>query len=467
MSYESEILEIENNKEMIARAISMGIFDGDEKRAREHYPRFLEDIKNTTVFFLKVNSFETRYTIERKKVVKELSDFVGYDTLPYLDKQCAMAIRPFFKDVSDGFIEFYKKNSKRYARYGIGYEALERLYKEEKIEELNKIIEKIDKYQAFKFVREQSMNSKERKELPIIGKQFDELKAKFKLSNLDDLLILGVEVESFLVDTSNKSEAQKKIIERNKAQFRKRIGAKEDFELTKENVELIKNQINQVYNFNLYRQALDNSNLKEFFQNNGFEYNGENLEHVVGMLMSVLPAAAICGTHEFENGKTKHCMYGAFILDKTIVHQNMIVTHEFIHALERVNKDEKPFWRRYCSINEAMTEYFALRAQNYLEGNVLSSHTSNPDSEYTCAYTNMLPLVEVLERSPYWNDFLDAKFNGNVDALVKKIGKNNMRKIRDIFICSNCLETNDIDSQRSYAASLEKLINKIYARRNK
>lgn len=467
MSYESEILEIENNKAMITKAIALGIFDGDEKKAREQFPIFLEDIKNTSVFFLKVNSFETGYTIERKAVIKELSDFVGHDTLPYLDKTCAMAIRPFFKDVSSDFIEFYKKNARKYGRYGVGYEDLEKIYNEGKVAELDKIIERIDKYQAFKFVREQSMNSKERKNVPIIGKQFDELKAKFKLNTLDDLLVLGTEIESFFIDISNMSEEQKKIIERNKASFRTRIGAKEDYKLTRENAELIKNQINQVYNFNLYRQALDNSNLKEFFTNNGFEYNGENLEHAVGMLMSVLPAAAICGTHTFKEGKTKHCMYGAFILDKTITHQNMIVTHEFIHALEKTKEGEKPFWRRYCSINEAMTEYFALRAQKYLSRNILSSHTNNPDSEYTCAYTNMLPLVEVLERSPYWNDFLDAKFNGNTDALVAKIGRNNMRKIRDKFISCNCLETKDIHSQRSYAESLEKLINKIYARRNK
>ena len=160
MSYESEILEIENNKAMITKAIALGIFDGDEKKAREQFPIFLEDIKNTSVFFLKVNSFETGYTIERKAVIKELSDFVGHDTLPYLDKTCAMAIRPFFKDVSSDFIEFYKKNARKYGRYGVGYEDLEKIYNEGKVAELDKIIERIDKYQAFKFVREQSMNSK-------------------------------------------------------------------------------------------------------------------------------------------------------------------------------------------------------------------------------------------------------------------------------------------------------------------
>ena len=76
-------------------------------------------------------------------------------------------------------------------------------------------------------------------------------------------------------------------------------------------------------------------------------------------------------------------------------------------------------------------------------------------------------LVIPNERSPYWNDFLEAKFNGKNEELIKKVGRNNMRKIRDIFISCNCLETVDTYSQRHYAESLEKLINKIYLRRNK
>ena len=108
--------------------------------------------------------------------------------------------------------------------------------------------------------------------------------------------------------------------------------------------------------------------------------------------------------------------------------------HEFIHSLERIKEDQgKPFWRRYCSINEAMTEYFAQRTQKYLVGNVMDSHLDNEYSPYTCAYTNMLPLIEVLEKGPYWQDFLSAKFNGNVEELVKKIGRNNLRNIRDKF----------------------------------
>lgn len=467
MNYETEIKEIENSKDRVAWAIAMSVCNGNESKARECYPRFLEDLKNTSVFFLKVSSFETRYTIERKAVIKELSKLVGYDTLPYIDKQCAMAKRNFFKGVSDEFISFYNRTAKKYGKYGVGYEAIEKLYHEGRIKELDEKIANIDKYQAYRFIRESASNKNEVKELDIVGKQFDEIKAKFKVSTLEDLLFMGIEMESFFIDTSNKSELQKKIIERNKDSFRKRMGVGKDYNLDKETFEALQNQINQIYNFNLYRQSLDNSNLKDFFDYYGYEYNGHNLKHTVGMLMSVLPAAAICGTHNLGDDKNKHCMYGAFILDKPTYNQNMVVTHESVHALERVCGEGKPFWRSYCSINEAMTEYFALRAQQYLKGNVMESHNNNPDGEYSCAYTNMLSLVEVLEKSPYWNDFLEAKFNGKNEELIQKVGRNNMRKIRDLFISCNCLETIDTYSQKHYAETLEKLINKIYLRRNK
>ena len=468
MTYSMEIKEVENSKSKIAWAITMGIFNGDEQLAKKYYPRFLQDINESTVFFLKVNSFQTRYTIERKKVIKELSDYLGYDTLPYLDKQASIAIRIFPKTDTSEFAIFYRKNAKRYARYGVSADKLEELYNANKIDELNSLIDKIDKYQAFKFIREQSMNNKELKELPIVGKQFEELKEKFKLSTLDDLLVLGIEIDSFFIDTSNKNEDEIKVIEENKSSFRNRISENKDYQLPKEIAEKIKDQINLVYNFNLYRQVLDNSNLKDFFAINDFEYNSDNLDHAVSIILSVATAAAICATHEYKEGKLKHCIFGASILDKTLKHQNTIITHEFVHALERINKDQgKPFWRRYCSINEAMTEYFALRSQKYLDGNIINSHLDNEESEYKCAYTNMLLLVEVLEQSPYWQDFLDAKFNGNVEALVKKIGEKNLRSIRDKFISCSCLEDNDISSQRMYAESLRKLINKIYIRRNK
>ena len=112
--------------------------------------------------------------------------------------------------------------------------------------------------------------------MAIIGKQFDEIKKKVKVSTLEDLLFMGIEMESFFIDTSNKSDNQKKIIERNKDSFRKRMGVGKDYNLDKETYEVLKNQINQIYNFNLYRQALDNSNLKDFFSYYGYEYNGHN-----------------------------------------------------------------------------------------------------------------------------------------------------------------------------------------------
>ena len=467
MNYTIEINDINSKKEKIAFAISMSVANGNEEEAMKIYPRFLSDLNSSTVFFLYLKSFESRYKIERRAAIEKLSDFLGYDTRPFIDHEAKVVLTKYFDDPSSKVVEFYKRNAKRYARFGLTYDRIKQLYNENKIDELEALIGEINKYQRFKFIQEFSSRSKENKEIPIIGKQFDDLKTRFKISTLDDLLTLSTEIDSFFVDTRELDNKQRQIIENDRDSFRRRFGVNKYYMMDEEYALSLKNQINQVYNFNLYRQALDNSNIRDFFVLNGYEYNGENLDHVLGMLMSLPGAVGICGHHDYGDGKQKHCFYTIELLKKTTTHQNMIITHEFIHALERINEGERPFWKAYRGINEAMTEYFALRAQEYLDGNIISNHSDNEHSPYRCAYTNMLPLVEVLEKSPYWQDFLSAKFDGNIDGLIKKIGRGNLIKIRDTFISCNCLEENDYSSQRMYADRLDKLIKKIYLRRNK
>ena len=169
--------------------------------------------------------------------------------------------------------------------------------------------------------------------------------------------------------------------------------------------------------------------------------------------MTVLNASAICFHNDFGDGKLKHCWFGKFLMNESAYCQNMVVVHELIHSLEPNNYSNGSFCKDYWYLNEAMTEYFATRAQKYLGDNVMKNH-GNEDTPYTCWYSKMLPLVEVLENSFYWNYFLDAKFNGNLGGLINIIGKRNLSIINKIFM--DCINTESIDYEER-----EKLVKKL------
>ena len=113
MDYSSEIKEIQNSKPKIAMALALGIFNGSERKALEVYPGFLADLEATSVFFLEVKSFDTTYTLGRKKAINALADYCGYEVLPFIDKKATMKVKPFFDHETPEFIAFYTKNGNK------------------------------------------------------------------------------------------------------------------------------------------------------------------------------------------------------------------------------------------------------------------------------------------------------------------------------------------------------------------
>lgn len=471
--YDTYLKEIDNSKEKIAWAIAKGICNGNETEASQYYKGFRDVLLNgATSFFIDIKSFHSTYMREVVALLKELSDFVDYDVSRYVldndNRPTAVSINVYSRLKQGSLEKMYYDNFAMYDKIGLSLGTFRMLFEEggnRKIEELNKLIKKVNRKVSMIKFKDFCSTFKDMIQFSSINKRFDKIKEKFNLENIDDLLDLNTEIDSFFVDESTLSDQQKRILENNKKSFRARIGAKEDYFISEKDALKLKKEIEKIYNFNLYRQAFDNTNLREFFENNDYEYNAHNLKRVFNMLFCIFNATAICSNDDLGKGYMKHCMFGKIILDKSADYQNNIIIHEFIHAVEKLEPNHKNFCDKYSTINEAMTEFFTKRSSKYFDGAILPSCKDNPWCEYGSMYDNMLPLVETLEKSELWDDFVNAKFFGKTKELEEKIGVSTMNKINKCFMGAFCLPISDIYSQRVYARDLEKVLRKIVVKK--
>jgi len=462
-----ELEEIEKSKGKIAYAIAMSIANGNRETTELLFPRFFHDLSNTNVFFLNAHSYSSKYELERNEIIQELIKFTRYDPSAYLDGRATVKIRDFFDGEPKAFVEFYKKNANKYAEYGIEYDGLKEVYQAKKIKELDGILKKLKKYKIAKNIFDYYIRENEFKALDRIDKKFIELKNKFKVSTLDDLFALGTEVDSFLVSPFKMNAEQRKILEANRDSFRKRIGAKKSYMLNVSTAKKLKEKINEVYNFHIYTQVFNHSNIKDFFNQHQYQYTVENLKSTIGAYLTVLPSAAICFQHDYGDGRNKHCFFGSFLQNKPSYFQNRVILHEFVHALESYPDWYKGFGYNYNAINEAMTEYLAARAQEYLNKPIITPKENESGlNDYACKYESMLGLVRVLEDSPYWGHFLRAKFDNQIDELEQTLGKNNFKEIDNIFRYCSTVETFDGYTQQNLENKLSNLLLNIEKEKN-
>ena len=122
----------------------------------------------------------------------------------------------------------------------------------------------------------------------------------------------------------------------------------------------------------------------------------------------------------------------------------------------------QPFFSvKYKNINEAITEYFSRKAITYLNGNVLPSKENDMKREPCSVYDSMLPLVEKLFASGYKEDFIQAKFFGDVKKLENKVGLVNMMKISKCFNKAFLKENEDIAGQKECVKEMEQILSRI------
>lgn len=120
-----------------------------------------------------------------------------------------------------------------------------------------------------------------------------------------------------------------------------------------------------------------------------------------------------------------------------------IITHEYIHCLEIINKEGfKYFRKQYRAINEMLTEYLSRMATNIFYPNVLfSNHDESKKTIYGYKFYDykMKPLFKTY----LFDLLLKAKINGNISELESFVGKPTLIKI------CNALNHEDAESGRS------------------
>jgi len=468
IKYLDQIRAIDSKKADIARAIALAVAEGNDRKFNEYYDGFKDILENKTrSFFVEIKDFSSIYKTEVKAMLEELSKFVGKNIGEYIFKEGKYVS---FKDIKiNSNIEksevekLFDKNKSVYESLGIYESDIHRLYNDggkEKIKGLNKLIEKFRKKTFMFDLKEQFCVIKESLQMIFISKQFDKLKAYYKLRTLDDLLVLHTEVASFLIDESKLNREQREIVEKNRNSYRKRVGVNEDFYISKKDVLKLNKEIEKIYNFNIYKQMFDNTNIKDFFELYGYEYNSKNIRGAFRFIVQQFTVTGTCTNFSFDNNDVKHCFFNYKILEDDAESQNNIILHEFIHALEILEDIDVSFCARYRFINEAMTEYLANKASKYLNNNILSDK-ENKYCKYGTLYDSMLPLVERFSSSIIWDEFVKVKFYGNLDKFESKIGYNDLYKISMCFDEAFKLNIDDIEGQKRCVEKLDGIIKKV------
>ena len=80
IKYEEQIKQINDSKENIARAIALAVYDGDEKKAEKAENYFRNILVNETkTFIVDYDVLHTKYYMDLKAIINEISEVVGYD----------------------------------------------------------------------------------------------------------------------------------------------------------------------------------------------------------------------------------------------------------------------------------------------------------------------------------------------------------------------------------------------------
>jgi len=476
---DKSIKEIEDKREEIAYAIAMGYANGDEEIARKYYERFSDKlVNNTRVFIFDVENFNSTYVKEVNNLVKELGNFLvdPYFHENYLNnfrlakppsKVAKLKSISLYSEVTE-CEKLYAQKEELYTKHLIPYSVFFRLYNSggvEKINQLNYLIRRLDKKESMYDFKNYISNFCDSLKLSTMNKKFSKLIETYKLNGFDDLLTLNTELDSFMLDEKSLGLKERKIIEESRENFRRRIGAKEDYLIDKKEITKIKKDIEQVYNYNFYKNLFENSNLKEFFDKNGYGYNLNNLKETFGLFFGVMGSTGIHSLRNLNNNYMNFCVFGSGFLDHPKSSQNDVIVHEFIHAVDKLSNKRNDFSIKYREINEAMTEYIAKKSVNYLKGNVLSKGNKQ-DLGFYSIYDSMMPLVKILENSSLWDDFVDAKLNNDTKGLEKKIGLSNLTYISRCFIEVSC-SGSGTSKEEQWTNELNKTLDKIERKKSK
>lgn len=437
--------EINSRKEEIAFCIARTIANNSNLDFKEIFELIKKQVNSADVVISLAKPFESSYDKKIKKLTSELNELVFFDVTPYLNNKIKVEYR---NDNNDEIIKKYNRNASMYTKVGITldrYKNLYSFYDEEKMKVINfKIKKLIKKTYLSNFKRSLSSFSDSlnyKSAIKSSTKVFDE----YNVKSIKDLIDFRNELLSFTINLNNYNEEDKKIILDNRKKLCERVN-KEDFFISNVDAEKMISKIDNIFNLEAFGVVFSKDVWKNIIDKIGV--SSKNINGVIATYSSLMNVTALCSTYlDKNNDPITYCIFSEklFYFSKSVM--NRIIIHEFIHSVDAHNSDnKKSFSSKYPQINEAITEYFAIEATNYLSSDILSINAGDRISGGS-VYASMLSLIDILKNSEIWEDILKAKLNDDVVKLEEKVGISNMSKIKSCFI-GNLLSMQDLDNTK-------------------
>lgn len=467
---EKGIIDIENNLENIAYAVSCAFFKPDNHHSfKSFYDNYYKQLKRSKYFIAKNKPYRNKYEKSVKDLVDQLSEILGFRIKLFsANNNLTMIVMTKNKSnyINQEIFQIYKKDKTKYDALGINIYSLSNVYLEKGIEGIKKVQKLINQiYEKLYFydLKAYLYSVKEFFEINSINKNMSRLFKKYNINNFNELLMFNTQIDSFLISTDNMNEKQKQIIENNRDEFRKKANLDKDFMLSSKEANKIKNKINKFYNSNFYEQILKNTNMDKFYEINNIKFSDFDLKELFNYYIYLNGSRAFAIALNIRGRKTDVCFLQSYILNEEALGQNTTILHECIHFLQSRSVHGNDALSVYCKyMTEAMTQYFAMEAQKHLKNDILT--ISNPNRKYAGSiYDCMLPLVKKLVESNVWCDFVSAYWSNETGFLADKIGDSNLSKIKECFdvVFSN-RESNDIERIISNNAErVEKIVSNI------
>jgi hypothetical protein len=472
--------EIDLNLEEISWAISMAFADGDEEKANSYYPNFYSSIKESQFFIVKRTHTTNKYFLGVKSMLSELSDYTGYDVnnMFYGGTSFSALYLPE-RELVDKNKEIPKKDEYRlrlayfssmrtFKRIGMPYSTFIDLYKDRGLDyiiKLSEMIKRLEMKTTFYRFKENVSRASDFYDFKSVIKISSKLIEDYNVRSVDDLKKLYTEVSSYFVDYESLTENEKKIIDDNRNSFLTRVY---DKSIVDNPVELkqLRNRIERIYDNLIMRDCLQQSNIGDFFERYNVKFNGVNFKSIMKNYCYVYDVIGFCKLAKFNGMYIPRVFFNDCILSYSADDQDEIIIHEFIHCLEKFisYKNVASFNEKCYYLNEALTQYLALKAKGYLKEHIIKGVEGRRGiSRFKCAYNSMLPLVDVLKSNPsLWNDIMNCKLTNNYSLFEGRLGAN-ARQITRLFnaVYFKCMNFDVYDFPFDERVMLQRIVDDI------
>ena len=300
---------IDLKKEEIAKAVSLAFANGSKIRVEEYYPLCLKKINESKVFIFK-SSNHTRKSHDNgiNDILDKMSVFLGYSARDrFYRRVSSYPIESFevAKDSSFSLDSAYYSCRDIFYLLGVTYQNFVDMHDrlgEDKTIEFIKLAMELRSRNKLREVKQMFFSLSDTcgffKGLNKISKLVD----RCNIKSIDELLSLHTEISSCFVDVSKLGKQEIEIIEENKNKLVNRFGSKN---IVKNHIKMnrLRKDIELIYNNEIIKACLNNSNLNEFFKKHNLSFTGKNLKVVMSLYFHMNGSLGFNTRVNFEEGR--------------------------------------------------------------------------------------------------------------------------------------------------------------------